>query len=261
MTTVLDGSTDQTYELSAPPTASTDGKVLKLQGADATGPGDHKGGDVVIAPGVGSGTGASGRAVIAGVVLEDQPAYGSPVVCNEDTDGWMSFTSDGVGPFYAGTGISVKQESGAPGTSQVVITCNDTPQIQVMPGVIHPSSDGSLNPYIDLGANDPGLVPFRRIFGQIFATRLGAALASAATIAPDSAIHHVTGTTAISTMTPPFTAFVGAVTLILDANCAFATGGNIDPAAVEAANLAGVAAAAVSGKAKVTLTYDGSAWY
>lgn len=55
---------------------------------------------------------------------------------------------------------------------------------------------------------------------------VGAALASAATITPTSAIHHVTGTAAISTITPP-SGFSGNIWLIPDGAWTMTTGGNI----------------------------------
>jgi hypothetical protein len=155
----------------------------------------------------------------------------------------------------------------------VVLALNDDPTIQVTFNVdgdkacIFPNNDGDVgggNPYVGLGcgaASGLQRAPFLRVWSQIYGTMVGAALTSAATIAPTSGIHHVTGTTAIDTLTPPFADFTGDITLIMDNNCNLATGGNIDPYAVEVANLAALAAAAVSGKAKVVLTYDGTTWY
>lgn len=77
------------------------------------------------------------------------------------------------------------------------------------------------------------------------------AIASAATIAIDSngQIFHVSGTAAISTITPPLTSFIGSVTIIPDGAFTLTTSGNI-----------GKASTAVVGQA-MTLHYDGVKWY
>lgn len=65
---------------------------------------------------------------------------------------------------------------------------------------------------------------------------VGPAIASAATIAPTHLIHEVTGTTQVTTITPPYTGFAGLLFLIwTNANPGgVGTGGNIaaalDPA-------------------------------
>jgi hypothetical protein len=192
------------------------------------------------------------------VVIENDPAFGSPMIRGGTPNGFMSFTSDGVGAVWGGTGITVQQRADAPDQSEVAFAVNDEIVIGVRDNCMAPKLDGAGAPVVDLGnaAN-----PWRRICAQIRWARVGAALASSATIAPDSSIHHVTGTTSVQTITPPFDGFTGDVTLIMDENCQLATGGNIDPYTVETANLASVSAGAVGGKAKVVLTYDGSSWY
>src|SRR5437870_11251881 len=88
---------------------------------------------------------------------------------------------------------------------------------------------------------------------QIFSTaRIGPAIASAATIAPTYPVHHVTGTTAIVTITPPDAAFSGEICLIADAIWTWTAAGNI--------GIAGTVTAA--GKA-VWFTYDPATakWY
>lgn len=78
---------------------------------------------------------------------------------------------------------------------------------------------------------------------------VGAAVASATTIVAPSAIFHVTGTTAISTITIPYTGFVGQITIIPDGAFTLATGGNIAEAYTAVVNRA------------IVLTYDGTSWY
>ena len=77
----------------------------------------------------------------------------------------------------------------------------------------------------------------------------GPAIASAATIALSHPVHKVTGTVAITTINPPYTGFVGHVTLIPTAAWTLAVGGNI-----------AVARTAVIGVSQ-QLYYDGSTWF
>lgn len=60
--------------------------------------------------------------------------------------------------------------------------------------------------------------------------RIGPAIASAATIAPTHPVHHVTGTAAIATITPPDPGFQGEITLIADAIWTWTAAGNISQA-------------------------------
>lgn len=79
--------------------------------------------------------------------------------------------------------------------------------------------------------------------------KVGAVLASAATIAPTHPIHHISGTAEITTITLPWTGFIGEITLIADAAFTLATGGNIAVALTAVANQA------------VDLVFDGTLWY
>lgn len=63
--------------------------------------------------------------------------------------------------------------------------------------------------------------------GGVFANLIGPNIASAATIAPTKPIHHVTGTAAIVTITPPDPAFSGVVILIADGIWTWTAAGNI----------------------------------
>jgi hypothetical protein len=80
---------------------------------------------------------------------------------------------------------------------------------------------------------------------------VGAAIASAATIAPTSVIHHVTGTTAVVNITVPYTNFAGQVILIPDGAFTTTNAGNI-----------AIASTAVVSKALI-MTYDPvqAKWY
>ena len=86
-------------------------------------------------------------------------------------------------------------------------------------------------------------------WSDLYSTRVGAVLASAATIAPTAGIHHVSGVAVISTITPPANFSSGSITLIPDGIFTLTTGGNI-----------ALAATAVVNKALI-LTYDGTSWY
>lgn len=86
--------------------------------------------------------------------------------------------------------------------------------------------------------------------GNLYGTKVET-LASAATIAPTKGLVHVTGTTTISTITAPYSGFVGCIKLIADNAAGFATttGGNI------------AAASTVTQNHWVEECYDGTSWY
>jgi hypothetical protein len=79
--------------------------------------------------------------------------------------------------------------------------------------------------------------PFSPPGGQ-FNDVVGAALGGA-TIAPDKMVHHITSTTAISTITPPHEGFVGPIYLVADSQFTVTTSGNV--AAAVATTVASVA--------------------
>jgi hypothetical protein len=66
--------------------------------------------------------------------------------------------------------------------------------------------------------------------GELLQRLWGPDIASATTIAPQYYIQHVTGTTAIQTITPPYTGFVGPLYLVTDSAGSFGTSGNIKKA-------------------------------
>lgn len=79
---------------------------------------------------------------------------------------------------------------------------------------------------------------------------VGPAIASAATIAPTNSIHHVTGTTAIVTITPPYPDFQGSVRLIADGIWTWTAAGNI-----------GVLGTVTAAAGFVDFLFDGLKWY
>jgi hypothetical protein len=77
----------------------------------------------------------------------------------------------------------------------------------------------------------------------------GPIIASAATITVSKPAHKISGTTAITTINPPYTGFVGSITLVATGAWTMATGGNIASAMTATAN-------------KVYRPYyDGALWY
>lgn len=82
---------------------------------------------------------------------------------------------------------------------------------------------------------------------------VGPVLASSATVTPTHPIHHVSGTESVTTIPPPFTGFVGTLTLIADAAFTMATGGTSGSAI-------GTAVTMVASQA-IDLVYDGTTWY
>lgn len=101
-----------------------------------------------------------------------------------------------------------------------------------------PNSD--LANFSDYGINPPG-------------QKVGAILASSATITLTHPIQHVSGTESVSTIVPPFTGFLGRVTLIADGAFTFTTGGT-------APNAISTVFTAVSGQA-VDIVHDGAKWF
>lgn len=89
----------------------------------------------------------------------------------------------------------------------------------------------------------------RNVNAETHSTTLGTPIASAGNIAPFTGVTHVTGTAAIVTITPPFTGFIGSLTLIADAAWTTTTAGNIEAAMTAIANTPYVA------------TFDGTKWY
>lgn len=79
---------------------------------------------------------------------------------------------------------------------------------------------------------------------------VGPAIASAATVAPTSRIHHVTGVAAIVNITPPYPDFQGSITFIADAIWTWTAAGNI-----------GVLGTVTAAGNHITFVYDGSKWY
>jgi hypothetical protein len=77
----------------------------------------------------------------------------------------------------------------------------------------------------------------------------GPAIASAAAITLSHPVHKISGVAAISTINPPFTGFVGHVTLIPTGAWTLATGANVAVARTAVPNVA------------MRLYYDGSTWY
>jgi hypothetical protein len=79
---------------------------------------------------------------------------------------------------------------------------------------------------------------------------VGQPIASAATIAPDHYMHHVTGVTAIVTITPPWTGFTGPLVLFCDAIWTWTAAGNIQTAGTCTAG----------NQVPVTFYFDGTKW-
>lgn len=77
----------------------------------------------------------------------------------------------------------------------------------------------------------------------------GPALASATTITLSHPVHKVTGTTAIATINPPFTGFVGHCVLVPTGASSVTTGGNV------------AAAVSFTANRRYEGYYDGSLWY
>jgi|SRR5688572_4885682 len=82
---------------------------------------------------------------------------------------------------------------------------------------------------------------------------VGPVLVSSASMTITHPIHHVSGTESVTTIVPPFTGFVGTITLIADAAFTMTTGGTSGSAI-------GTAVTMVAGQA-IDMVHDGAAWY
>jgi hypothetical protein len=78
---------------------------------------------------------------------------------------------------------------------------------------------------------------------------VGPIITAAATIAPTNHIHHVAATTAIATITPPYSDFQGDVIFIADTVFTWNTSGNIMLSGTATVNKA------------YRMTFDGSKWF
>ena len=83
---------------------------------------------------------------------------------------------------------------------------------------------------------------------------VGPTLASAGTIAPTFGINPVSGTTAIKTITPPYTGFAGQIILLPTGAFTIAT------TTASPDNVLGVSVQAVA-NVPIICVYDGSYWY
>ena len=63
--------------------------------------------------------------------------------------------------------------------------------------------------------------------GGLLHDLVGPVITAAATVAPTKLIQHVTGTTAITTITPPWEGFAGPLYLVADSVFSWTGGGNI----------------------------------
>lgn len=106
------------------------GGNLALSGGTSTLAGT-RGGNVTITGGQ-PGAGAEiGTVTVNGVKVKNEAAFGSPVMGSATVNGYMSYTSDGVGGSWGGTGMTAQQVAGTPANSAVVISINDIVQLSV----------------------------------------------------------------------------------------------------------------------------------
>ena len=96
----------------------------------------------------------------------------------------------------------------------------------------------------------------KQVWSYWYNTVLGGVQASGATLAVSGTVMHISGTSAISLITLPYTGFIGTITVIPDGAFTLATGG------VQAANNypIGLASTAAIGKVMI-LAFDGTKWW
>jgi hypothetical protein len=76
---------------------------------------------------------ATGDFFSAGMVFENLPSFGSPMIRGQAANGFISVTSDGVGGSFGGTGVTVKQDAISPELSVVALTVNDLNEAGLFP--------------------------------------------------------------------------------------------------------------------------------
>lgn len=77
------------------------------------------------------------------VVIENDPTFGSPMIRGGAPNGYMSFTSDGVGSSWGGTGMTARQQAGGPAESNIIFAIDDVPVAAVEPGLMYANKYGA----------------------------------------------------------------------------------------------------------------------
>jgi hypothetical protein len=176
------------------------------------------------------------KVLAAGVFIQNDPNFGSPVMGSQTVGGFMSYTADGQGSEFGGTGITTIQYADTPADSVVTVTVNDVAVASIDVDGIVPDSNGIFN----LGASG-------NAYGQswvgLSVTGISAPITSAATIAPTQRAAHITGTTTVTAITLPVADFTGELVFYIDGASITIMGTVYTLGQTARAN------------------YDGSAWY
>lgn len=188
----------------------------------------------------------AGTKTFAGIVNQSGTSYETstgPGINGNDAFDFVAFYPTGLGSgvskFFVGAASSSYASDIAVGwgsTTNATSTAPDTALSRCAAGVICG------------GTGAAGSVAGAARFTW-YETAVGANVASATTITLTGGIQHVTGTTAITTISLPRTGYTGCVKLIPDGIWTLATGGNI-----------AIAATAVVSRT-MEVCYDGTAWF
>jgi hypothetical protein len=76
---------------------------------------------------------------LAGTFVQNDPVFGSPVMGSQTPGGFMSYTGDGIGPDFGGTGLTAQNNGVA---SIARLTVNDVSELDIIPNGIAPNNYG-----------------------------------------------------------------------------------------------------------------------
>ncbi len=181
------------------------------------------------------------------IKLENPVAFGSPIVHGTIVDGYTSFTADGVGPIWAGTGFTAKANSENPTAAFINFTVND--EVVLTATNLGTFPESTISPQYQLGGSGGADgQSWQKVWAQVYAGRVGSALVIAGgVIAPTYQIHSV-GAGEINTITPPFVGFTGTIVLRPTGAITWTAAGNILGSG-----------AGIAGQ-DLFATFDGSKW-
>lgn len=136
---------------------------------------------------------ADGSLLVAGMTLENLPSFGSPQIHGTALNDYMTFSSDGVGPNWGGTGMTCRQDSGTPSVSDIVFAINDNLILVMFDRGLFPNLDSTY----DLGGNGaPGSFTWRDTWSTNFRHATTVSLLSSAADGASAVAAKVNTTTA-----------------------------------------------------------------
>jgi hypothetical protein len=185
---------------------------------------------------------ATPKVLLPGFFVQNAPSFGGPVTGNQTVDGQgVSYTADGNGPEFGGTGFTCTQDSVTPADSIVYLTINDVPLYFVRSTGLFPQTPVALG-----NAGNP----WGNATSNFYASAVTTPAIASNTITPTSGICEV-GAGLIKTIALPYAGFIGTITLLPTAAFTYDNTGNI--------LVASGSGTAVANRPMLA-TYNGTAW-